>query len=198
MRQSCWHYGGFACWANIRSTNTWTLCFSIFEHSLIVKTGKKLRNAFWLPFTLYFLLFFYLFSIIAFFESQILAELMLFFLCPGRRTYNLYMIPAGLPGCHGGRVLRRRGGRALPLPLLLPGILCLHHHAVCHPPGLETDRLQVSERPAFSRPAFSNCFGEKKCQSGARLFIDLSRFLLLVPVPVFWAGFFLFFSCQSP
>lgn len=72
------------------------------------------------------------------------------------------MTPAGLPGRHGGRVLRRRGGRALPLPLLQPGGLCLHHHAVCYPPGLEADRLQVSERPPFSRPAFSNCFGKKK------------------------------------
>lgn len=50
----------------------------------------------------------------------------------------------GLPGCDGGGVLRRGGGCALPLPLLLPGILCLHRHAVCHSQGMEANCLQVS------------------------------------------------------
>lgn len=65
----------------------------------------------------------------------------------------------GLPGRDGGGVLRRRGGRALPLPLLHPGSLCLHCHAVCHSQGMETNCLQVSsfsaclpERPHFLVP----------------------------------------------
>lgn len=52
--------------------------------------------------------------------------------------------PSGLPGRDGGGVLRWRGGYTLPLPLLLPGSLCLHCHAVCHSQGLETNCLQVS------------------------------------------------------
>lgn len=44
-------------------------------------------------------------------------------------------------------MLRWRGGHAVPLPLLVPGSLCLHCHAVCHSPGLETNCLQVSPPP---------------------------------------------------
>lgn len=67
----------------------------------------------------------------------------------------------GLPGCDGGGVLRRGGGCALPLPLLHPGSLCLHCHAVCHSQGMETNCLQVSLfsarlpawAPSFPHPA---------------------------------------------
>lgn len=120
------------------------------------------------------------------------------FTLPGLVNHSLCVTPAGLPRRHGGRVLRRRGGRALPLPLLLPGSLCLHHHAVCHPPGLETDRLQVSERPAFSRPAFSNCFGKKMPERHRVIY----RIVQVSPprARACFLGrlFFHFFSCQSP
>lgn len=68
----------------------------------------------------------------------------------------LCLTSLGLPGCDGGGVLRRGGGRALPLPLLHLGSLCLHCHAVRHSQGMETNCLQVStfsaclpERPHF-------------------------------------------------
>lgn len=70
----------------------------------------------------------------------------------------------------------------------------------CVPSPGPGDRLPAGEwAPCFLPSCFQQLFWEKKkCRSGVGLFIDLCRFLLLVPVPVFWAGFFLFFSCQSP
>lgn len=133
-----------------------------------MKVGNVLNV---LPFTLYILFFcvllflFFLFFKVKYLQCSCCFSLTL----PGPLTHNLCVTSAGLPGRHGGCVLWRRGGRALPLPLLLPGSLCLHRHAVCHPPGLETDRLQVSERPPFSRPAFSNCFGGKKMPEWRRV-----------------------------
>lgn len=85
---------------------------------------------------------------------------------PLSRLCNLCVTCAGLPGRHGGRVLRWRGRRALPLPLLQPGSLCLHRHAVRNPAGLETDRLQVRERPPFSLSSrFQQLFGKTLEQS---------------------------------
>lgn len=70
--------------------------------------------------------------------------------------YIMRLTPLGLPGCNGGGVLRRGGGCALPLPLLHPGSLCLHCHAVCHSQGMETNCLQVSSFSASlpARPHF--------------------------------------------
>lgn len=69
----------------------------------------------------------------------------------------------------------------------------------CVPSPGPGDRSPAGEwAPSFLPSCFQQLFWEKKCQSGAGLFIDGRRFLLLVPMPVFWAGFFLFFSCQSP
>lgn len=58
--------------------------------------------------------------------------------------YVLHLTSVGLPGCDGGGVLWWCGRCALPLPLLYPGSLCLHCHAVCHSQGMETNCLQVS------------------------------------------------------
>ena len=68
-------------------------------------------------------------------------------------VFILCLTSLGLPGRDGGGVLRWRGGRALPLPLLHPGSLCLHCHAVCHSQGMETNCLQVS--------SFSACLPER-------------------------------------
>lgn len=70
--------------------------------------------------------------------------------------YIMLLTSVGLPGCNGGGVLRRGGGCALPLPLLHPGSLCLHCHAVCHSQGMETNCLQVSSFSASlpARPHF--------------------------------------------
>lgn len=56
----------------------------------------------------------------------------------------LHLTSVGLPGCDGGGVLWWGWRCALPLPLLYPGSLCLHCHAVCHSQGMETNCLQVS------------------------------------------------------
>ncbi len=70
--------------------------------------------------------------------------------------YIMCLTSLGLPGCNGGGVLWRGGGCALPLPLLHPGSLCLHCHAVCHSQGMETNCLQVSSFSASlpARPHF--------------------------------------------